>query len=242
MRATVLIATDVFGNTPAIASLSRHLHVSCLVVSPFDEGFQVQTEQQAYQAFLASGGVAAYAKKLSAIREAQTQLEHVIGFSVGASAWWMANAANGVSSSLASQLRSATLFYGSRIRNYLDLPALCPTHFIFAEQEAAFQVSEVVKNLQHRGHQAEIAIACQHGFMNPYAAGFSLKTQTHYLDMLSAKITRSITEKQSDKLACKAANDVHGALSYSTNSNTNDSTNGNIHSSQSTHSKHALVA
>ena len=182
MRATVLIATDVFGNTPAIASLRRQFNTSCLIVSPFEADFQVHTEQQAYQAFLASGGVAAYAKKIRAIVEEQSQLQHVIGFSVGASAWWMESAVH------ASQLRTASLFYGSRIRNYVDLQSHCPTHFIFAQNEAAFQVDQVVKNLQQRGHQAEIAVACKHGFMNPYSSGFSLKTQTHYLEILSKKI------------------------------------------------------
>jgi dienelactone hydrolase len=199
MRTTVLIATDVFGNTPAIASLSRQLNSSCLIVSPFEEGFQVQTEQHAYQAFLASGGVATYAKKIRAIVEEQTELQHVIGFSVGASAWWMESA------SRASQLRTATLFYGSRIRNYLDLQSHCPTHFVFAQHEAAFQVNQVVKDLQQRGHQAEIAVACKHGFMNPYSSGFSLKTQTHYLEILSKKISRpvSLPTRTSDILAHK---------------------------------------
>lgn len=192
MRATVLIATDVFGNTPAIASLSRQLRASCLIVSPFEADFQVQTEQQAYQAFLASGGVAAYARKIRALIEQQSQLKHFIGFSIGASAWWMDNA------DCAAQLTTATLFYGSRIRNYLDLPSHCPTHFVFAEHEAAFQVSQVVKSLQQRGHQAEIALGCRHGFMNPYSSGFSLKTQTRYLELLATKVNTKInTENKS---------------------------------------------
>jgi dienelactone hydrolase len=190
MRATVLIATDVFGNTPAIASVCRQLQMPCLVLSPFEADFQVHTEQQAYQAFLASGGVAAYAKKILRCMEGQTQLQHFIGFSVGASAWWMESAAR------AAPLRSATLFYGSRIRNYLDMVSHCPTHFIFAEQEAAFQVKQVVKSLQDRGHEAEVALGCRHGFMNPYSSGFSLKTQTRYLEILAAKVHAEVTPAQ----------------------------------------------
>lgn len=190
MRATVLIATDVFGNTPAIASLCRQLNASCLVVSPFEADFLAETEQQAYQAFLASGGVATYAKKIHALMEEQTQLRHVIGFSVGASAWWMSSAAR------SAHLQTASLFYGSRIRNYLDLPSHCPTHFVFAEHEAAFQVGDVVKRLQERGHQAEIALGCRHGFMNPYSSGFSLKTQTRYLEILTAKVQTKIKPEE----------------------------------------------
>lgn len=182
MSATVLIVTDVFGNTPAIASLQRHIGLSCIVVSPFDDGYSAKNEQDAYQAFLAAGGVHTYAKKLQAIVQEQTQLRHVIGFSAGASAWWLSNNAH------LCDLHSTTLFYGSRIRDHLDIPSHHPTHFIFAEHENAYQAQQVVNALRQRGHQAEVAIGCKHGFMNPYSSGFSLKTQTHYLDVLARKI------------------------------------------------------
>jgi dienelactone hydrolase len=197
MRATVLIATDVFGNTPAIASLRRQLNAPCLVVSPFEADFQAQTEQQAYQAFLASGGVAAYANKIRTLIEEQTQLRHIIGFSVGASAWWMGSAAH------SSHLETASLFYGSRIRNYLNLASHCPTHFIFAEHEAAFQVDLVVKSLKENGHQAEIALGCRHGFMNPYSSGFSLKNQTRYVEILAAKVHAKVNTENRRPIAQK---------------------------------------
>ena len=182
MPATVLIVTDVFGNTPAIASLQRHLGLDCKVVSPFSDSEAINNEQQAYQAFLASGGVQAFAKKLKAIAQDQQQLHHVIAFSAGASAWWLASA------ELSLQLDSTTLFYGSRIRDHLDIQSRGNTHFIFAEHENAYQPHVVVKELRQRGHQAEVALGCKHGFMNPYSAGFSLRMQTHYLDMLARKL------------------------------------------------------
>lgn len=182
MTASVLIITDVFGNTPAIASLQRYLGLPCLVASPFDADFSVRNEQQAYQAFLAAGGVHAYSLKLRALVQQQPQLRHVIGFSAGASAWWLSCAEH------AHAIDSASLFYASRIRDHLELDSACETHFIFPEYENAFQPSLVVQALRQHGHQAEIAIGTKHGFMNPYSAGFSLKTQTHYLEMLADKI------------------------------------------------------
>jgi dienelactone hydrolase len=184
MSATVLIVTDVFGNTPAIASLQRSLGQSCIVVSPFDDGYSAKNEQDAYQAFLAAGGVHTYAKKLQAIVQEQKQIRHVIGFSAGASAWWLSN------NSHLNDLHSTTLFYGSRIRDHLDIQSHHPTHFIFAEHENAYQAQQVVKALRQRGYDAELAIGCKHGFMNPYSSGFSLKTQTHYLEVLARKIAQ----------------------------------------------------
>lgn len=182
MTVSVLIVTDIFGNTPAIASLQRHLGLPCLVVSPFDDGFCVDNEQRAYQAFLAQGGVQAYANKLKSSLREHTGIQHVIAFSAGASAWWLAEAAQ------APMLESISLFYGSRIRDHLDIQCNANVHFIFAEHENAFVPAELVKKLRERGYQAEIAIGSKHGFMNPYSAGFSLKTQSHYLNVLSEKV------------------------------------------------------
>lgn len=185
MTTSILIITDIFGNTPAIASLQRYLGQPCLVVSPFESDFSVDNEQQAYQAFLAAGGVHAYSLKVRSLVQQQPQLQHVIGFSAGASAWWLSCAKH------ARTINSATLFYGSRIRDHLDIQSACETHFIFPEHENAFQPSVLAHALRQRGHQAEIAVGTKHGFMNPYSAGFSLKTQTRYLEVLSNKINKT---------------------------------------------------
>jgi dienelactone hydrolase len=187
MSATVLIVTDVFGNTPAIASLQRHLGQSCIVVSPFDDGYSAKNEQEAYQAFLACGGVQVFAKKLKSFLQDQPQLQHVIAFSAGASAWWLASA------EYRHALDSVTLFYGSRIRDHVDIDGHRNTHFVFAEHENAYQPALVVKELRQRGYQAEVAIGSKHGFMNPYSGGFSLKIQTHYLEVLNQKLNTPIT-------------------------------------------------
>ncbi len=191
---SVLIITDVYGETPAIASLARHLPRSCHIIAPDIGGAPVTQGRHAYQGFLAAGGVAAYAEKIRHYLEQQSKaspavghtaghtISHVIAFSAGASAWWLQ------SDQLPPNIHSASLFYASRVRDHLDLASACPSHFIFAEHEDAFQPTTIVKELRQRGHQAEIAPNTQHGFMNPYAAGFSLKMQTRYMDMLADKL------------------------------------------------------
>lgn len=180
---TVLIATDVFGNTPALASLVRQLGLPCLVVSPFgDETPQFRSEQQAYQAFLARGGVARYADTLAAILQSrQAELRYALGFSAGASALWINS-----SQPQAAHLQAMTLFYGSRIRDYRQLQPLCPVRLIFAEQEAAFDPAELVHELRRHGHAAEIAKGSRHGFMNPYSRGACVKAQARYTAELQA--------------------------------------------------------
>lgn len=187
---SVLIITDVYGDTPAIASLTRQLPAPCHIITPDIDNAPFTRGQQAYQSFVAAGGVAAYADKIAQFLHNSAQqttpthhpIQHVIAFSAGASAWWLQSA------HLPIPIHSATLFYASRVRDHAELPSACPTHFIFAEHEDAFHPAPLVQQLRQQGHQAEIAPATQHGFMNPYAAGFSLKMQTRYIAMLVEKL------------------------------------------------------
>ncbi|QJQ05763.1 hypothetical protein EJG51_007775 [Undibacterium piscinae] len=204
---TVLIATDVFGITPAVASLVRSLGCECIVVSPFDDpALWFQSEQKAYHAFLAEGGISRYASKVTARLQEQTlaasgasRIQMAIGFSAGASALWMASA-----QPEAARLQAAVLFYGSRIRDLQKLQPQCPVRLIFAEKETAFDAAALSKDLQSLGHQAELARNTSHGFMNPYSRGFHVKTQALYLTQLAAQIQELQLSAAAtpDQLAC----------------------------------------
>lgn len=177
----LFIVTDVFGNTPAIANFARQFDIPSLIAAPryVNQG-QFPTEQLAYHAFIAEGGVAAYAEQVSQLMQAhQASLRFAIGFSAGASALWL----NSESAAM-SGLEQAVLFYGSRIRDHREIKPHCPLRMVFAEQEAAFEPAELVRDLRQRGHDAELVKGSKHGFMNPYSNGFCLKTQERYLKEL----------------------------------------------------------
>ncbi|MBI3711640.1 MAG: hypothetical protein HY253_01575, partial [Burkholderiales bacterium] len=129
---SVLIITDVYGETPAVASLARQLPAPCHIIAPETSSAPFKNGQQAYQGFLAAGGVAAYANKIAQFLQTPTPqhthhaIQHVIAFSAGASAWWLQSA------QLTIPIHSATLFYASRVRDHADLNSACPTHFVFA--------------------------------------------------------------------------------------------------------------
>ncbi|MCH8619263.1 hypothetical protein [Undibacterium sp. TS12] len=179
----LLIVTDVFGNTPAVASFARQFSIPSLIVSPHhDEQVQFPNEQLAYHAFIADGGIAAYAEQLARQLEAhQSSLRFAIGFSAGASALWL-NSGN----TCMSTMEQTVLFYGSRIRDHREIQPLCPVRMLFAEQEVAFEPAELVNDLRRRNHDAELLRGTRHGFMNPYSSGFCLKTQERYMKELLA--------------------------------------------------------
>ncbi len=177
----LLIVTDVFGNTPAIASFARQFPLPSLIAAPVHEQpAQYPNEQVAYHAFIAEGGVATYASHVAdLIQQHQDSLRFAIGFSAGASALWL-NSGN----TAMSRLERTVLFYGSRIRDHREIQPLCPVHMIFAEQEVAFEPAELVSDLRRRNHNAELVRGSKHGFMNPYSNGFCLKTQERYMKEL----------------------------------------------------------
>ena len=192
---TVLIATDVFGITPAVHSLVRSLGSSCLLVSPFDDAnISYQSEQLAYQAFLAGGGVAHYAARIqSVMAKGAADIRFAIGFSAGASALWLASTTPGF-----GRLHMLTLFYGSRIRDYASLMPLCPARLVFAEREPAFEPAALAAELQAKGHSVELAKNTSHGFMNPYSGGFCVKSQARYTAELAEMLQSAEVEHSAE--------------------------------------------
>lgn len=177
----ILIATDVFGMTPAVATLARHFPYACELISPF-EGQHFQSEQKAYTHFVANGGVAAYSEKIAEqLRSGQLSGNYLmaLGFSAGASALWALSEQESW-----QNCQQMVLFYGSRIRELREIQPVCPVRLIFAEKEAAFEPKDLVRDLCQRGHQAELVRQASHGFMNSYSAGYQAKLYTQYIDQL----------------------------------------------------------
>ena len=120
----ILVASDIFGATPELFALAKRFHPKPLVVSPYLKPEpEFENEEKTYVAYLSAGGLEAYVNKLSeAIAEYHP--DALIGFSAGATAAWRALSASPLS------LKSALLFYGSRIRDYLDIRPQIPVKLI----------------------------------------------------------------------------------------------------------------
>lgn len=162
----ILVASDIFGSTPELRSLILHFPGETEIVSPYDTSKAMDgTEEEAYDAFLASGGLDAYTRKLS-IAISERRPDALVAFSAGAGAAWRVLSSPGLS------LRQAVLFYGSRIRGDMNLRPSVPTKLIFAEKEKAFDVAPVVATLRAQGIDAVMMPGTRHGFMNPRSPGF----------------------------------------------------------------------
>lgn len=163
----ILIAADIFGDTPELHATASGICANFSVVSPYEDNLlELNNEKRAYTAFQNCGGVEAYAEKL--IRQTSSyQPDVLIGFSVGATASWLA-----LSESIGRTVKLGVLFYGSRIREFLHLRPQCKTRLIFAEYEKSFDAKQLVATLIESGVSAEICPGTRHGFMNPLSTGY----------------------------------------------------------------------
>ena len=162
----LLVAADIYGITPALRALTADLGAKAEWLSPWDgEGCPQVTEQAAHAAFVAGPGLEAYAERiaLAAAGEAVT----LVGFSVGATAAWLFAAEQQCHSG--SRL---VLFYGSRIRHYLDLRPRCRVEAIFAEREAAFDPQAVAAAIASETVRTVVVPGSAHGFMNALSPGY----------------------------------------------------------------------
>lgn len=160
----ILLASDVFGQTPEFVSLSQQLGSEPHLISPAGT---FSREEEAYDTFQAAGGLPLYVCRVQEALQRYAP-EVFIGFSVGATAGWVA-----LSSDEFPSVKRALLLYGSRIRDYQELQPACPTHLLFAEHEASFDPGPLADRLRARGMDAEILPNSQHGFMNSLSPGYN---------------------------------------------------------------------
>jgi len=162
----LLVAADIYGVTPALRALAAALGGEAESLSPWEgEGSPHATEQASHAAFVAGPGLEAYAGRiaLAAAGEPVT----LVGFSVGATAAWLFAA--GQHCNPDSRL---VLFYGSRIRHYLDLRPRCRVEAIFAEHEAAFDPRAVAAAIASETVRTVVVPDSAHGFMNALSPGY----------------------------------------------------------------------
>ena len=179
----IVIATDLHGVTDALRQQCESMtHQPILWLSPWDTALNpYPAEKTAHVAFLAQDGFSRYVDKIE-----RTLVQHgekvtdLLGFSVGATAAWLYASSNSVSPNL-----SVWLFYGSRIRDYLDRVPQGRVQTIWAEYEPSFNSMELCELLRARGISAQLVSGAAHGFMNPNSAAYSEQLLHDYLGTIT---------------------------------------------------------
>lgn len=163
-----IIVSDIFGRTSALEKIAEALPGEVEILDPYDsEHMAFSSEAQAYAHFSSEIGLDAYTDMLSRTIASQNSLVSLIGFSVGASAIWRISEKKEL-----KNISSAICFYGSQIRNYIDITPKFSIQLIFPSSESHFLVSELIHSLEGKDNIEIRRADYPHGFMNTHSENF----------------------------------------------------------------------
>ncbi|WP_195576592.1 dienelactone hydrolase family protein [Paenibacillus sp. 1001270B_150601_E10] len=130
------------------------------------EGFVYEQEAQAYRYFMDSVGFERGKQRIASIvTEQRERYERILlmGYSVGATLAWMCSTL---------PVDGIIGYYGSRIRDALDIEPACPALLFFASEEKSFHVPTLLAALKDKPHTIVEIVNAKHGFMNPFDASY----------------------------------------------------------------------
>ncbi len=165
----MIVLHEIYGKNRFIDEVcnefrNRGFHVICpdMLQTP---PFSYEDTESAYQRFQENGGFAFKKQLENIIEQAKMQYSKVflVGFSVGATIAWRCCENPGCDGIFG--------FYGSRIRDYLELQPQCPVFLLFAHQDS-FDVDAVVQQLSEKDNTQLMVLEAAHGFIDPYGKTF----------------------------------------------------------------------
>lgn len=137
--------------------------VLCPNLLSCDTPYDYTDEKKAYKNFTENIGFRTASEKVkSIIYRYQDRYEKVflVGFSIGATVAWICSEVESVNGIIG--------YYGSRIRNYLEIIPKVPVLLMFPEHEKSFDVEELQSYLIKQDHSI-YQFKGEHGFSDPFS-------------------------------------------------------------------------
>ncbi|MDM5360500.1 dienelactone hydrolase family protein [Peribacillus sp. ACCC06369] len=132
--------------------------------------FDYSQEDAAYRHFMENVGLTGALHKikdiLSDVKD-EYQKIFILGFSAGATVAWLCSEDECVDGMVG--------YYGSRIRNYVELTPQCPTLLFFPQEESAFNVDELISALEIKNIEVQ-KFNGKHGFSDPYSSKYHVES------------------------------------------------------------------
>ncbi|WP_438319225.1 dienelactone hydrolase family protein [Sporosarcina sp. FA9] len=168
----VIVIHEIYGVNPHIEhfceSLSKYdFDIICSDLLEMKNPFDYSQEELALQNFMENVGFINSSNKIkSLVSDMKSNYEEVfiIGFSVGATVSWLCSEVKGVQGIVA--------YYGSRIRNYIEIIPQCPVLLFFPQEEKSFNVDALISTLDNKNVEIH-KFNGQHGFADPYSSKYN---------------------------------------------------------------------
>jgi len=182
-----IIATEIWGRTSHVEAMAARLGPladGIIIVDPYDgqdPGFT--SEEQAYACFKEVCGHSRFAEQVGRTLFEQNGPVVLLGFSAGAGAVWAA-----VTQEKAENAKGAICFYGSSIRNMLELQPKVPVDLIFPEHEPHFDVRATIDALGKKPLATCHTSPHGHGFMNPLSPSYDARAYETWMDWIEKRL------------------------------------------------------
>lgn len=172
---TLLIVTDIFGETDEVRKFAGSFSTDVAICSPYDNVIDIsRSETDIYQDFLLHCGHERYIERVKE-KIMYVQPANIIGFSAGAYASWKALAELPL-----KRVQRLIGFYPSQIRHALSAKPGCKADLYFAYSEPNCDVPTVLENLKKTPGVCCHRTRYSHGFMNPYSSGYDHDAAVHF--------------------------------------------------------------
>ncbi|MGM9946160.1 MAG: dienelactone hydrolase family protein [Lysinibacillus sp.] len=190
MKKAIVLLHEIYGGNAHIQHYASEFNalgydVYCPNLLQLEQPFPYEKEQQAYAHFMNEVG---FQQGFDQVQNLLLELKdtykeiHIIGFSIGATIAWLCSELEGVTSVVG--------YYGSRIRNYLDINAKCPVLLIYGQSEQSFDVASLVEQLITKNIQVQ-TFKGHHGFADPYSSHYNQQSSaqafSHTKEFLAGK-------------------------------------------------------
>lgn len=139
--------------------------------------FDYSQESIAYQHFIENIGLTTAAEKIKSIirtNEKYYKDIYIVGFSIGASIAWLCSEENA--------LKGIVGYYGSRIRDHLNIIPCCPVLLFFPNDEPSFDVGLLISYLSRRNFSIQ-KFPGKHGFCDSYSPAYDRDSAIKSLQM-----------------------------------------------------------
>ncbi|MCM3601024.1 dienelactone hydrolase family protein [Robertmurraya korlensis] len=168
----IIVIHEIYGINEHMRSYCELLSkqsfdVICPNLLKRDLPFDYSEEEDAYQNFIENVGFTDAFHKIKDIVSdfiEEYQKIFIIGFSVGATVAWLFSE-EGVVDGIVG-------YYGSRIRNFVELTPKCPTMLLFPQEEPSFDVDELIRTLNNKNIEVH-KLNGRHGFSDPYSLNYN---------------------------------------------------------------------
>ncbi|CAI6087058.1 dienelactone hydrolase family protein [Cohnella sp. JJ-181] len=169
----IIVVHEIYG-------INQHIKFMCQSLSEYnfdvlcpnllngEMHFDYSQEEEAYSNFMKN---VEFTNALITIKNLITDIKDkykklfIVGFSAGATIAWLCSQEQRVDGIIG--------YYGSRIRNFMNISPRCPTLLFFPREEPSFNVDELISALDNKIKVEAYRFNGKHGFSDPFSAKYN---------------------------------------------------------------------